>query len=286
MNKEQLNRWIELCEKGHGQTVAQEMKIYVIQEQPKGLQVVAWIVESEDQRGQLSTWVSMDRKRHMESHDSLNPIVELVTLQSATTHAEQVRAETIEECAALGESMIEGDSPHLPQVTANDVIEAIRALLSAPVVKAGGVPAKDESIQITLRQAHSLVGFFGGYDAEVTVAEYKKGLLAYCTDYPDEGGHYLGDTEVDDDLAVHGEPVVKAEQLAAGQVPDDVARNDRRYRRLQVLGAAPCGSVNLLEGTVLRFQGLDAFIDADLRSHASRGEVAPVPGTVGQEVKP
>jgi hypothetical protein len=74
------------------------------------------------------------------------------------------------------------------------------------------------------------------------------------------------------------------QQLAAVQVPNEAALNDRRYRRLQVLGAAPCGSKNLGAGTVLRFQSLDAFIDADLKAHATRGEVAaPVPSTVGQE---
>lgn len=61
------------------------------------------------------------------------------------------------------------------------------------------------SIEITLRQAKELVEFFGGHDCEVTVIDHEKGLLAYCTEYPEEGGQYLGDTDVDDDLAINGE---------------------------------------------------------------------------------
>lgn len=61
------------------------------------------------------------------------------------------------------------------------------------------------SVNITLRQAKELVEFFGGHDCEVTVIDHEKGLLAYCTEYPEEGGQYLGDTDVDDDLAINGE---------------------------------------------------------------------------------
>ncbi len=64
------------------------------------------------------------------------------------------------------------------------------------------------SINITLRQAKELVDFFGGNDCEVTVIDYDKGLFAYCTEYSEEGGQYLGDTDVDGDLAINGEPPV------------------------------------------------------------------------------
>lgn len=46
----------------------------------------------------------------------------------------------------------------------------------------------------------------------------------------------------------------------------------RRYRRLRVLGAAPFGSPQLVNGTVMRFTNLDAFIDADIARQPSRGE--------------
>jgi len=47
----------------------------------------------------------------------------------------------------------------------------------------------------------------------------------------------------------------------------------RRYRRLQVLGAAPYGSIELNNATVLRFTNLDAYIDADLATIPNRGDV-------------
>ncbi|WP_298702603.1 hypothetical protein [uncultured Variovorax sp.] len=59
--------------------------------------------------------------------------------------------------------------------------------------------------KITLRQAEALLAFFGGQDAEVTIAAespgLSPGLYAWLTDYPDEGAQYLGPTEVDEDLA-------------------------------------------------------------------------------------
>jgi hypothetical protein len=63
-----------------------------------------------------------------------------------------------------------------------------------------------------------------------------------------------------------------AERLA------QVERDAKRYRRLQILGCAPYGSQRLAQGTVLRFTGLDAFVDDDLRRHASRGEAFGVDG--------
>jgi hypothetical protein len=57
---------------------------------------------------------------------------------------------------------------------------------------------------------------------------------------------------------------------------DDVTRDARRYRRLQILGCAPDGSRNLAAGTVLRFTNLDDFVDEDLNAHRSRGEASPL----------
>lgn len=52
-----------------------------------------------------------------------------------------------------------------------------------------------------------------------------------------------------------------------------VGREDAaRYRRLRILGCAPGESKQLKEGTVLRFTGLDVYIDADILAHPSRGE--------------
>ena len=45
-----------------------------------------------------------------------------------------------------------------------------------------------------------------------------------------------------------------------------------RYARLRILGAAPYGTAQLEKGTVLRFQSLDALVDADINLYANRGE--------------
>jgi hypothetical protein len=66
----------------------------------------------------------------------------------------------------------------------------------------------------------------------------------------------------------------------AGEVLDA-----RRYQRLRILGCAPYGSDVLERSTVLRFQGLDTFVDDDIRIMPSRGEFhapplrAPSPST-------
>lgn len=62
--------------------------------------------------------------------------------------------------------------------------------------------------------------------------------------------------------------------LAFTHQPEAAGVDARRYRRLQILGAAPYGSKNLDHGTVLRFQSLDAFVDADIDAYPSRGESA------------
>jgi hypothetical protein len=88
----------------------------------------------------------------------------------------------------------------------------------APVgqVKVGDVPR----IEITLRQAKELVECFGGHDAEVSVirrpaawADMPDGLYAYFSEYPNEGSMYLGPTEVDDELAMNGEPAQAAKEV-------------------------------------------------------------------------
>lgn len=50
----------------------------------------------------------------------------------------------------------------------------------------------------------------------------------------------------------------------------DEQRDAKRYRRLRILGCAPVDTVQLEDGTVIRCQALDAFIDADLRLAPSR----------------
>lgn len=56
---------------------------------------------------------------------------------------------------------------------------------------------------------------------------------------------------------------------------DNAERDAARYNRLRILGCAPCGTPQLDQRTVIRFQSLDDFLDADLKLHASRGEYRP-----------
>lgn len=65
---------------------------------------------------------------------------------------------------------------------------------------------------------------------------------------------------------------------------DERAVDEKRYQRLRILGAAPCYSSQLASGTVLRFQSLDAYLDADIASHPTRGEFSgePARATVPQ----
>lgn len=49
-------------------------------------------------------------------------------------------------------------------------------------------------------------------------------------------------------------------------------RDAIRYRRLRILGCAPGGTKQLDQGSVLCFQNLDDFVDADLVAHPHRGE--------------
>ncbi|MGO4608389.1 DUF4406 domain-containing protein [Variovorax sp. 2RAF20] len=84
-------------------------------------------------------------------------------------------------------------------------------------------------ITITLRQAEELVAFFGGHDAEVTIARESPGLpaglYAWLTDDPGEGSAYLGATEVDDDLADNGRP----NPAAAPKITLAASRSQRAY---------------------------------------------------------
>ncbi len=67
-----------------------------------------------------------------------------------------------------------------------------------------------------------------------------------------------------------------------GRTPSRVSDSDRdldarRYQRLRILGCAVMDTPQLKEGTVVRFTGLDAILDADLKAVPSRGEFVPPP---------
>lgn len=83
-----------------------------------------------------------------------------------------------------------------------------------------------------------------------------------------------------EDLLTAAEAITEEEfsHLAASAFadPGDV----QRYQRLRILGAAPGGSKQLKDGTVLRFQALDDYLDGDIISYPSRGE--PEAGVGGE----
>ena len=103
-------------------------------------------------------------------------------------------------------------------------VAAQAGLVAAPL-PAGSVRIADiPSIEITLRQAKELVATFGGHDAEISIfkrpavwADMDDGLYAFFSDYPDEGSMYLGPTDVDDDLAMNGEPQPTGDALDAAR---------------------------------------------------------------------
>lgn len=103
-------------------------------------------------------------------------------------------------------------------------------------------------INITLRQAEQLVEFFGGHDAEVTIARESPGLpaglYAWLTDDPGEGSQFLGATEVDDELAEKGRMAPAAQLEALMKLADDYAHcfsfvgDDSMLRARQALHTA------------------------------------------------
>jgi len=82
---------------------------------------------------------------------------------------------------------------------------------------------------ITLRQAEALLKFFGGHDSEVALATYDGGLIAWGTEYPEEGSFWLGKTEVDDDLAMNGRPQAAHQQAAQGNARGDGFTDELRH---------------------------------------------------------
>lgn len=61
-----------------------------------------------------------------------------------------------------------------------------------------------------------------------------------------------------------------------GGLSEDIIRDAKRYRRLQILGCAVMDTPQLDSGTVVRFTGLDEIVDADLKSVPTRGEAQPL----------
>jgi hypothetical protein len=56
---------------------------------------------------------------------------------------------------------------------------------------------------------------------------------------------------------------------------NDIERDARRYRRLQILGCVVMDT-RRDAGLVSRFTNLDAIVDADLKAQPNRGEADPI----------
>jgi hypothetical protein len=84
------------------------------------------------------------------------------------------------------------------------------------------------TITMNHRQAQELVDFFGGEEANVTVADHEGGLRAWCTDYPEEGSVDLG--RLDDELKPGQDTYLR---ISTASGPDDIeGMNDDAAVRL------------------------------------------------------
>jgi hypothetical protein len=89
------------------------------------------------------------------------------------------------------------------------------------------------SMQFTLGQAETLLSFFGGSNADMTVEYFplghwpdipdaRAGLYVYCTEYPDEGAQWLGAEDNSEDIKPTwipaNRPATDGEAVAQGDV--------------------------------------------------------------------
>jgi hypothetical protein len=127
-------------------------------------------------------------------------------------------------------------------------------------------------LTITLRQAENLVAFFGGHDTEVSVGPGLDGtqsLMAWCTEYPEEGAVDLGPTEVDDELANIGRPI--ALNAPAGEPSDD------RIAAVIVLARVLQDRDKLSTVDAIKAAENLYFAEADLRASVAGPFPAPAP---------
>jgi hypothetical protein len=92
--------------------------------------------------------------------------------------------------------------------------------------------------------------------------------------------HIVDDTPVDAygrfDLT-YGDLRTARAALSSAPAAAGEREDARRYRRLRLLGCAPCYTEYLRRGEVLRFTNLDAYLDEDIKTVPSRGEATESP---------
>lgn len=82
-----------------------------------------------------------------------------------------------------------------------------------------------------------------------------------------------------DDMTPQADAIVAKLEAPSAVATDpehnDMVRDARRYRRLQILGCQVAHTDGL--SGCLRFTNLDKLLDDDLSIHPSRGEASPLP---------
>jgi hypothetical protein len=128
-------------------------------------------------------------------------------------------------------------------------------IAAPPSATESAAPAASAPLIFTMRQAKALVKFFGDEDAEVCVinsptdtAEMAAGLYAYMREYPEEGSHFLGRTEVaDDEIAAQPPATGAAAPAASDDEPATVEELERHAKQVLEdltavsISAAICG---------------------------------------------
>jgi len=172
-------------------------------------------------------------------------------------------------------------------IAADDMQRALNQHRPAPATEAvGGLTDEDEGIETALRYARFIA-------SEINSEESRHPVQDIDGEYWPARLHSLCERALNQRLAGKvGAPNLseivanKSAQIDA-LIGDPWGRTNpdtRRYQRLRILGAAPSGSDQLANGTVLRFQSLDAFLDADLDRHPSRGEPTTQAGVTEVDV--
>ncbi|MHB1057288.1 MAG: hypothetical protein ACYC0F_05330 [Rhodanobacter sp.] len=113
------------------------------------------------------------------------------------------------------------------------------AILPAPVEQS----TARATMQFTLGQAETLLAFFGGQNADMTVESFPTGhwpdqptapagLYVYCTEYPDEGAQWLGEENNSEDIQPTWQHI-PADRAEHSQVPLGIRRVMERFLKSQ-----------------------------------------------------
>lgn len=141
-------------------------------------------------------------------------------------NSERAAAESV--CAVVDELIDAGNAwcDLMPGLAGGPEFDRLVAALAQVPRK-----APTTSMQFTLRQAETLLAFFGGANADMTVEYFPAnhwpdnptapaGLYVYCTEYPDEGALWLGEENNDEAIEPTWQHIPP--ETAASATPDVV----------------------------------------------------------------